>query len=122
MNTATTFLLCSASWRTASRSFSGTRTNPETSGSNPACTLRLPVAESVASERPWKAFSMTTIAGSAMPRSWPYLRASLIAASFASSPELQKNTSSRPVISATRSAAASWSGMRNRFEVCTIPL
>src|SRR2546425_2231936 len=58
---------------------------------------------------------MTTIAGSAMPRSWPYLRAILIAASFASSPELQKNTSSSPVISARRSAAASWSGMRNRL-------
>ena len=98
-NTATTFLLWSATWRTASRSFSGTRTKPDTRGSNPACTLRLPVAERVASERPWNAFSITMIAGSAMPRSWPYLRATLIAASFASRPELQKNTSSRPVIS-----------------------
>ena len=97
-NTATTFLLCAATWRTASRSFSGTRTKPCTSGSKPACTLRLAVADSVASERPWKAFSMTMIAGSATPRSWPYLRATLIAASFASSPELQKNTSSSPVI------------------------
>ena len=122
MNTATTFLLCSATWRTASRSFSGTRTKPETSGSKPACTLRLPVAESVASERPWNAFSITMIAGSAMPRSWPYLRATLIAASLASSPELQKNTSSRPVISAMRSAAASWSGMRQRLEVWMTPL
>jgi len=61
---------------------------------------------------------MTTIAGSAMPRSWPYLRAILIAASLASSPELQKNTSSSPVISARRSAAASCSGMRNRLELC----
>ena len=115
--TATTFLLCAATWRTASRSFSGTRTKPCTSGSKPACTLRLAVADSVASERPWKAFSMTMIAGSAMPRSWPYLRATLIAASFASSPELQKNTSSRPVISAMRSAACSCSGIWNRFEL-----
>ena len=116
-NTATTFWLRSATWRTASRSFSGTRTKPCTSGSKPACTLRLPVAERVASERPWKAFSMTMIAGSAMPRSWPYLRATLMAASFASSPELQKNTSSRPVISAIRSAACSCSGIRKRLDV-----
>src|SRR5213592_4439068 len=81
MKTATTFLLCSATWRTASRSLSGMRTKPETSGSKPACTLRLPVAESVASERPWNAFSRTMIAGSAMPLSWPYLRATLIEAS-----------------------------------------
>ena len=117
MKTATTFLLCAATWRTASRSFSGTRTKPCTSGSKPACTLRLAVADSVASERPWNAFSMTMIAGSAMPRSWPYLRATLIAASFASSPELQKNTSSSPVISAMRSAACSCSGIWNRFEL-----
>jgi hypothetical protein len=84
--------------------------------------LRLPVADKVASERPWKAFSMTTTAGSAMPRSWPYLRATLMAASFASRPELQKNTSSRPVIAAMRSAAASWSGMRQRLEVWITPL
>ena len=120
--TAAMLRLCSATWRTASRSLSGTRTKPCTSGSKPACTLRLPVADSVASERPWNAFSMTMIAGSAMPLSWPYLRATLIDASVASSPELQKNTSSRPVISATRSAAASWSGMRQRLEVWITPL
>jgi len=80
------------------------------------------VAESVASERPWNAFSMTMIAGSAMPRSWPYLRATLIDASVASRPELPKNTSSSPVISAMRSAAASCSGMRQRFEVWMTPL
>jgi hypothetical protein len=64
---------------------------------------------------------MTMIAGSATPRSWPYLRATLIDASVASRPELQKKTSSRPVISATRSAAASWVGMRQRFEVWMTP-
>jgi hypothetical protein len=41
----------------AARSFSGTRTKPSTSGPKPACTLGLPVADSVAIERPWKAFS-----------------------------------------------------------------
>ena len=39
------------------------------------------------------AFSITMIAGFSMSRLWPYMRASLIAASFASQPELQKNTS-----------------------------
>ena len=34
-------------------------------------TLRLPVADSVASVRPWKAFSMTTMAGESMPFWWP---------------------------------------------------
>jgi hypothetical protein len=35
-----------------------------TSGSKPACALRLPVADSVAMVRPWKAFSMTMMCGS----------------------------------------------------------
>ncbi len=60
---------------------------------------------------------MTMIAGSATPRSWPYLRAILMAASFASRPELQKNTSSSPVIAAMRSAACSCSGTWNRLEL-----
>ena len=42
---------------TAARSFSGTRTKPSTSGPKPFCTFGLPVADSVAIERPWKAFS-----------------------------------------------------------------
>ena len=56
-NTATTFGLRSTTWRSACASLSGTRGKPPTSGSKPFCTLALPVAESVASERPWKAFS-----------------------------------------------------------------
>jgi hypothetical protein len=35
----------------------GTRTKPSTSGPKPAWILALPVAESVAIERPWKAAS-----------------------------------------------------------------
>jgi hypothetical protein len=81
-----------------------------TSGSKPACTLRLPVADSVARVRPWKACSMTTIAGCSMPCWWPYMRASLMAASLASQPELQKNTSSMRDSAARRSDAASASG------------
>jgi hypothetical protein len=38
-------------------SLSGTRMKPSTSGPKPACTLGLPVADRVAMERPWKAFS-----------------------------------------------------------------
>ena len=67
-STATTFWLCVGDLRAPRRrSLSGTRTKPGTSGSKPACTLRLPVADSVASVRPWQAFSITMIAGSATP-------------------------------------------------------
>ena len=51
-STAVTLRLLAATWRTLSMSLKGTRTNPPTSGSKPACTLRLPVAESVARVRP----------------------------------------------------------------------
>ncbi len=89
----------------------GTRTKPCTRGSKPACALRLPVADSVAMVRPWKALSMTMMCGSSMPLLWPYMRASLIAASLASQPELQKNTSSMPETSAMRSESLSCKGM-----------
>jgi hypothetical protein len=56
-NTATTLGLRSVARRRASMSFCGTRMKPSTSGPKPACTLGLPVADSVAMERPWKAFS-----------------------------------------------------------------
>ena len=49
------------------------------------------VAESEPIVRPWKAPSRTTISGSAMPRPCACLRTSLIAHSFASVPELQRN-------------------------------
>src|SRR3954467_13119851 len=80
---AAVFLLCSAIWRTASRSLSGTRTKPCTSGSKPACTLRLPVADSVASERPWNAFSITMMAGSGVPFLWPYFGDAFVVAVLA---------------------------------------
>ena len=56
-NTATTLRLVRATSRTAPMSFSGTRTKPSTSGSKPFCTLVFPVADKVAIERPWNAFS-----------------------------------------------------------------
>src|SRR6478735_11589972 len=56
-NTATTSLLPSVAARSAPMSLSGTRMKPSTSGPKPFCTFSLPVAESVAMLRPWKAFS-----------------------------------------------------------------
>jgi hypothetical protein len=56
-NTATTFGLPAVAIFRASMSFTGTRMKPSTSGPKPACTLGLPVADRVAIERPWKAFS-----------------------------------------------------------------
>jgi hypothetical protein len=44
--------LLRATSRTAAMSFIGTRMKPSTSGSKPFCTLGLPVADSVAIERP----------------------------------------------------------------------
>jgi len=102
---------CAASaWRSASMSFSGTRTKPGTSGPKPAWTFGLPVADSVAIERPWKAFSKTITSGLALPRSWPYLRAILSAASLASRPELQKKTLVRPDSAQSLAASCSCSG------------
>ncbi len=69
--TATMFLLCLPIALIASRSSYGTRTKPETSGSKPACALRLPVADSVAIVRPWNAFSMTMMVGESIPFLWP---------------------------------------------------
>ncbi len=44
---------------------------PPINGSKPACALREPVADSVASVRPCQAFSITTIEALSMPRWWP---------------------------------------------------
>jgi hypothetical protein len=87
------------------------------SGSKPACALREPVAESVASVRPCHAFSITTMVAFSMPRWCPCRRASLIAASLASAPELQKNALSMFAIAQTFAAARSCSATRNRLEV-----
>ena len=109
-NTATTLALpCVAVWR-ASILFKGTRIKPSTSGPNPACTLGLPVALSVAMLRPWKALSNTTTSGRSMPLSWPNLRASLSAASLASSPVEQKNTFVMPESATSLAANASCRG------------
>ena len=92
-------------------SLRGTRMKPGTSGSKPAWILGLPVALRVAMLRPWKALSNTTIWALLIPLSWPNLRASLMAASLASRPELQKKALLRPLISTSFAASASWPGM-----------
>ncbi len=58
---ATTSLLFSAIVSIARTSLYGARTKPLSSGSNPACTLRLPVAVSVAIVRPWNDPSIAMI-------------------------------------------------------------
>src|SRR3989338_7579718 len=118
-STATTSLLCSATVRTAFRSLYGTRLKPVTSGSKPAWILRLPVAESVASVRPWKLPSVTIIVGLRTFCLWPYRRASLIAASLASAPELQKNTLSIWASLHRRSASSACNGISYQFDTCT---
>ena len=92
-------------------SLSGTRTKPSTSGPKPACTFGLPVADSVAIERPWKAFSNTITSGRSSPLSWPNLRAIFSAASLASRPVLQKKALVRPDSSTSLAASCSWPGM-----------
>jgi hypothetical protein len=62
--------------------------------------------------RPWKAFSMTMMVGTSIPLPWPYIRASLIAASLASQPELQKNARSMPESAQSLSASSSWRSTR----------
>src|SRR5450830_55994 len=56
-NTATTFGLPSVAFLSASMSFTGTRRKPSTRGPKPCWIFWLPVADRVAIERPWKAFS-----------------------------------------------------------------
>ena len=73
----------------ASRSGSsrGTATKPGTSGANGSCLSGCGVADSAPIVRPWNAPSRTTISPPRRCR-----RASLIAASFASAPELHRKT------------------------------
>ena len=78
----------STSFSTAARSFSGAYMKPGTSGRNPSWYFGWAVAVMAANVRPWNEFSKVMI----LYRPWPtWMRASLMAASMASAPELQKN-------------------------------
>ena len=74
---------------TAFRSLNGTYLKPGTIGSKPAWYFGCAVAVSAAYVRPWKPPSMVMIVD--RPAAWPWTRASLMAASLASAPLLQKN-------------------------------
>ena len=73
---------------------------PGTSGANGACFASCGVADSAPYVRPWKPPSTTTMSP---PARWR--RASLIAHSFASAPELPKNTLPPSEASDSRSAS-----------------
>jgi hypothetical protein len=80
---------------TAFTSPNATYLKPGTSGSKPCWYFSLGVAESAPSVRPWKAPRMVMMSTTSVARvSFAYFRASLIAASIASVPELQKNARS----------------------------
>ena len=67
----------------------------------------LVLAVNVAMVRPWKERSITMIVGNEMPLLCPCNRASLMAASLASAPELQKKALSIPDKAIKRSASSS---------------
>ena len=81
--------------------------------------LTVTVAVRVAMVRPWKLPSTTTIDGDLMPSLLPLSRASLMAASLASAPELQKKALSMPERSHKRLASLVCKGISYRLEVCS---
>jgi len=87
----------------------GTRTKPDTSGSNLRLHLAIAVADSVASVRPWKALSITNDAGLSTPLAVAVQARSLIAASFASQAGVAEEAFSMPLIAASFSARFSCS-------------
>src|SRR5512134_163303 len=103
----------------AAMSPNGTVTNPGSIGSNPLWKSGCPVAESPPYVRPWNDPSSTTNSClPPFPRSADHFRASLIAASFASVPLLQKKTFP-PMVASERSLPTSaWTGTWNRLETC----
>src|SRR3989442_114472 len=76
----------------AAGSLKATWTNPSGSGWNGSEYLGWPPAVMVASVRPWKEPVVVMISNAPSRLRAPHFRASLMAASFASAPELQKKT------------------------------
>src|SRR5690554_4065960 len=101
-----------------SMSLKGICLKPGTRGEKPQCTAGLPVADSVASVRPWKLPSITTTTGSETFLALACRRANFKAASFASAPELQKKARSIPDIEQSFSPNLSCQSILNRLEVC----
>ncbi|MGY3110925.1 hypothetical protein ACVWW7_007552 [Bradyrhizobium sp. LM6.9] len=78
---------------------------PATFGSNSGSKAFLPEADIVASVRPWKPPSKLMISNAPPLCRLPYLRASLIAPSLASAPELAKNTWSNALFATSACAS-----------------
>jgi hypothetical protein len=68
----------------------------------------LPVAVSIARERPWNEWSVVMTSYAPFRLCWPYLRASFTAPSFASTPLFEKKTRSKTEFWISRSASSSW--------------
>ena len=83
-----------------SMSFAGQYLKPGVNGPNTVWKLSCPVAASVVIVLPWKEFTSVIIVLLPSPYlSYEYFLANLIAPSFASAPELPKNTFFIPVLS-----------------------
>jgi hypothetical protein len=104
----------------ASTSPNGTWENPGGNGWNGVCMAGLPVAASVARVRPWKPPRVATIPVAPSPRlARPHRLATLMAASLASAPELDRKTlASPPKCPTSRSASSTWGPVKYRLEVC----
>src|ERR1700681_1263989 len=85
---------------TDARSLSFALGKPDTLGSNSGSKAFLPDADIVARVRPWKPPSKVMISYAPFLCKAPYLRASFMAPSLASAPELVKNTWSKQLRSA----------------------
>ena len=106
-STMTAAVWLSMARSTARRSLKGTYLNPPGSGSNPWWYFSCAVAVTVARVRPWKPPRIVMMSPRSLaPCSLAHLRASLIAVSLASAPELEKNTRSAKEWS--QSSLASW--------------
>jgi hypothetical protein len=85
---------------------------PGRSGSNPCWYFSVGVADSAPMVRPWNAPRIVTMSTTSEARvSFAYFRTSLIAASFASVPELQKSTRSAKEWSHRSLARWIWDGI-----------
>ena len=106
-STMTAAVWLSMARSTARRSLNGTYLNPPGSGSKPWWYFSCAVAVTVASVRPWKPPRIVMMSPRSLaPCSLAHLRASLIADSLASAPELEKKT--RSANEWSQSSLASW--------------
>src|SRR6266849_5880453 len=101
----------------ASRSLYGTCAKPAGSGWNGSEYLGWPPAVTVASVLPWNEPDVVMISNAPPRLRAPHLRATLIAASLASAPELQKNTRDGKESWTSRRARSTWGRVKYRLDV-----